>query len=76
MAGKPRPSTSILDSMERIGNKSGRQTWRTEEGNLCQWDSLHGEVEVYNSRGRHVGVLDPVTGVRIKYAVPGRRIDV
>ena len=40
------------------------------------WDSLHGEVEVYNRRGRHVGTKDATTGVWIKNAVRGRRIDV
>lgn len=40
------------------------------------WDSLHGEVEVYNARGKHVGVKHAVAGVWVKNAVRGRRIDV
>jgi len=40
------------------------------------WDGLHGEVEVYNARGKHVGVKNAVTGVWLKDAIRGRRIDV
>jgi len=36
---------------------------------------MHGEIEVFNRRGRHIGVLDPL-GRPIKDAVKGRRIDV
>ena len=38
--------------------------------------SLHGEIEVFNARGKHLGAMDPVTGEMIKSAVPGRAIDV
>jgi hypothetical protein len=34
------------------------------------------EVEVYNSRGWHLGVMHPITGDWIKPAVKGRKIDV
>lgn len=43
---------------------------------LYTWDALHGEVEVFNSRGRHLGAIDPITGEMTKPAVPGRKIDV
>jgi hypothetical protein len=43
---------------------------------LYTWDEVHGEIEVYNARGKHLGVLDPITGALIKDAVPGRRVDV
>jgi hypothetical protein len=37
---------------------------------------LHGEVEVFNPRGEHRGVMDAVTGRWIKDAVRGMWIDV
>jgi hypothetical protein len=40
------------------------------------WDAQHGEIEVFNARGRHLGVLHPLTGELIKEAVRGRKIDV
>jgi hypothetical protein len=39
-------------------------------------DGLHGEVEVYDSRGRHLGVAEPIKGQLIKPARRGRTIDV
>ncbi len=36
---------------------------------------MHGEIEVYNRRGKHLGVLNPA-GVMISEAIPGRTIDV
>jgi hypothetical protein len=43
-------------------------------GMLDTWDSLHGEVEVFNKRGRHLGVVDPISGEFLKPAVKGRKI--
>jgi len=54
-----------------------RQVWRSENGDrLYTWDELHGEVEVFNKHGWHLGALDPVKGTLIKDAVRGRRLDV
>jgi len=71
------PTPSILDEFESLGAPYGRRRWRSHGGRrLYEWDGLHGEVEVYNGRGHHLGALDPVTGAWIKEAVPGRTIDV
>jgi hypothetical protein len=51
--------------------------WRSRDGQrLFTWDSLHGEIEVFDLRGRHLGVLDAVTGEWRKGPIRGRRIDV
>ena len=39
------------------------------------WDEFHGEIEVFDSRGKHLMVLNP-QGEYIKDAVRGRKIDV
>ncbi len=71
----PRPS--ILDDFEYLGAFGGERRWRSDGGKrLYTWDSLHGEVEVFNARGRHLGALDPVTGAWVRPAVAGRTIDV
>ena len=38
-------------------------------------DRTHGDLEVYDSKGRHVGSADPDTGEMTKPGVPGRRSD-
>jgi hypothetical protein len=41
---------------------------------LFEWDYTHGDIEVYNGRGVHLGSMDPVTGEMSKGPVPGRTI--
>jgi hypothetical protein len=73
----PIPKFSVLNDFEYLGVFGGQKRWRSDNGKrLYTWDSFHGEVEVFNRRGEHLGALDPVTGDLVKEAVPGRRIDV
>jgi hypothetical protein len=61
----------------RPGTINGEPRWINSQGDrIYTWDSLHGEVECFNKRGYHLGVLDPKMGKLIKPAVKGRRIDV
>lgn len=40
-----------------------------------EWDYTHGHIEVYNSRGEHIGVMDAKSGVLDgSKAVPGRTL--
>ena len=69
--------TSFLDFCERLGYVYGERRWRHPLENwILTWDSLHGEIEAFDSRGRHLSVLDALTGARIKHYRPGRRIRV
>jgi hypothetical protein len=73
----PIPKPGFLDGCRYLGFLYGERRWRDPNDDLLYtWDSLHGEVEVFNMRGRHVGVIDAVTGERIKPARKGRRIRV
>ena len=77
MAGKPIPKPSILDDCESLGAFDGQRRWRSKDGErIYTWDSLHGEVEVFNKRGKHLGAVHPVTGRMKKLAKKGRKIDV
>ena len=50
---------------------------RNEKGDqFYQWDYTHGDIEVYNKRGEHLGCIDGITGEWTKPAVKGRTIDV
>jgi hypothetical protein len=76
MAGKPIPESSFLDGCIPIGAVNGQKRWKSVNlSRIYTWDSLHGEIEVFNKRGRHLGVLN-VNGDFIKEAVKGRKIDV
>ena len=73
----PRPDPCFLDRMKSLGAFKGKKGWASPDGKrLYEWDDLHGEIEGYNNRGKHIGVFHPVTGEMIKPAVRGRTIDV
>lgn len=50
------------------------QIYKSED-KFYNWDKLHGEIEVFNKRGRHIMVYDAL-GNYIKPAVKGRKINV
>lgn len=76
LARVPRPSPCFLDKQVKL-HREGGQRWRNEDGSrLYEWDDLHGEIEVYDRRGFHLGTLNAVTGRREKEPTKGRRIDV
>jgi hypothetical protein len=52
------------------------QRFRGADGRILTWDTLHGEIEVFDKRGRHRGTIDPVTGEDRKFARKGRTIRV
>jgi len=51
-----------------------RARWRDSRGRIYEWDYENGAVEVYDSRGHHLGEFDHVTGRRIKPANPARTV--
>ena len=76
MGGIPIPKPCFLDECTPIGARGGQKRWRSiDTKRLYTWDSLHGEIEVFNARGNHLGVLN-VDGIFIKDPVKGRKIDV
>jgi Cytotoxic len=76
MPAKPRPKPCFLDDQENHGVRAGRKVWRSADGERhYTWDSLHGEIEVFDALGYHLGAADAVTGDMIKEAVAGRRLE-
>ncbi|MBP1615010.1 MAG: hypothetical protein H6Q13_2458 [Bacteroidetes bacterium] len=60
---------------ERIKNK-GRTRWKLPNGDIGEWDSQHGEVEVYDKTGKkHKGAYDPKTGQKKKEGKPNRKTE-
>ncbi|MBU8710540.1 colicin E3/pyocin S6 family cytotoxin [Bacillus subtilis] len=77
MVHKLLPRPSFLDTCLFLKVVGDRKVWQSKDGKrLYTWDSLHGEVEVFNKRGFHLGSADPKTGAFIKSAVKGRRLNV
>lgn len=76
MGGKPKPKPSIVDQFKVAFVEGDRKYYFDPvEQRYYSWDSLHGEFEVFNKRGFHLGSVCPVTGSLLKPAVRGRRIN-
>ena len=61
--------------MKKFKVVAGKQVWiSTDSDRLYTWDSLHGEIEVFDKQGYHLGSLDALNGTLVKPAVKGRRI--
>ncbi len=73
MPYKPKPAPCFIDQFEFYKVIDGRKVYRGRD-RYYSWDELHGEIEVFNKRGYHLGALDAVTGVQIKEAKRGRRL--
>ena len=70
-------SPNFLEDCIYLKVIDGRKVWRSIDGSrLYTWDELHGEIEVFNKRGRHLGSADKYDGCIIKDAVKGRRLNV
>jgi hypothetical protein len=77
LSGIPKPRPCFLDEQIKFGVRGNKQIWMSSDGTrFYTWDSLHGEIEVFNKRGFHLGSLDAKFGQFIKLAVKGRKIDV
>lgn len=67
-AQKVKPKTSVQ------GGQGLRPRWRDKNGDILEWDSRHGRVERYNTRGVHLGEFSPETGKRLSPADPTRKV--
>jgi Cytotoxic len=65
------PSLSpIWNNFDRYQGKT-----RRDKDRLFEWDNLHGDIEVYNKRGEHLGSMNPFTGEMHKGPVKGRTLN-
>jgi hypothetical protein len=64
-----KPKTSVQ------GGGALRKRWKDNDGNIAEWDSQHGTVEMYNKRGKHVGEFDANTGAETKPADKTRTVE-
>jgi hypothetical protein len=62
-----------FSNAQRSKSKANRRRWIDPDGNIYEWDSQHGTVEVYNRRGMHRGEYDPETGKKLNEPIKGRK---
>ncbi|MCX2679369.1 DUF6443 domain-containing protein [Galbibacter sp. EGI 63066] len=60
----------------KVKRKNERARWHLPNGDIGEWDSQHGELEVYDKTGKkHKGAYDPDTGEKKKDGDPKRKTD-
>lgn len=73
----PKPVPSFLDTCDKLRVQGNQQIWASKDrNNYYTWDSLHGEIEGFDKRGRHLGAFHALSGEQTKEAVRGRKINV
>lgn len=70
-----RPVPCYIDRYEYYRVIEGRKVYRDKD-RYYSWDELHGEIEVFDKLGNHLGALDAITGKKIKKARKGRKLHV
>lgn len=75
--GKPVCRDSqFFNKLVSHGSRNGKALYKDDNGYFYLWDSLHGQWQMFNDRGFHIGVLDKYGKKRIKNAVKGRTINI
>lgn len=73
--GKSVPKTGFVERLARLKHASHARWTNKDRTRYFEWDPLHGEFEVYDAQGWHLGAVDE-NGKLVKHAKKGRRIDV
>ena len=69
------PDLSRAKSKTPVQGGGGlRPRWTDKDGNIYEWDSQHGEMELYDKRGNHKGSYNPKSGEQ-KPPVKGRNVE-
>lgn len=71
----PKPTPCYIDRYEYYKVIEGRKVYRGKD-RYYSWDEFHGEIEVFDKFGNHLGALDAISGEKIKRAKKGRRLHV
>lgn len=61
-------------TLTALGRRGRRSTGDGSARQCYEWDHTRSNVDVYDARGRHMGVADADAGLMIGNPVPGRHI--
>jgi hypothetical protein len=74
MCAMPRAESPIWNALRNFRNGI-KSSGYGKDLRYYEWDFTHGDIEVYNSSGRHVGSMHPESGLMYKPAIPGRKLN-
>jgi RHS repeat-associated protein len=63
----------IFKGSKRLKHKNGaRPSWDIGKGRHAEWDFQHGELELYDKNGNHLGAFNPKNGEKLKEGIKKR----
>ncbi len=68
--------SEIWKSFDNVKETKYKTSGHGKNKRYYDWDPLHNDIEVYDSNGKHLGSMDPVTGEMYKPPVDGREIEI
>ena len=71
-----KPTPGIWHQFPPFRSKTKTNGLRGKDRRYFERDLTHGDIEVYDSNGRHLGSIDATTGKPTKPPVKGRRIEI
>ena len=72
----PKDIKDVFPNAENSSNKNQRKRWVDGvNGDIYEWDYQHGDIEIYDKRGKHKGSINPKTKKQ-KPPVKGRKTNV
>ena len=72
----PKDIKDVFPNAENSSNKNQRKRWIDGvNGDIYEWDYQHGDIEIYDKRGKHKGSINPKTKKQ-KPPVKGRKTNV
>jgi RHS repeat-associated protein len=66
--------SEIWNNLDNVKGSDRKTSGQGKNKQYYEWDFTHNDIEVYDSKGNHLGSMDPVTGEMYKPPVKGRKI--
>ena len=74
--GPGRSGSKLWDLLKPFRGKTRTNGLKGRKQRYYEWDRTHGDIEVYDSNGQHLGSMDANTGLMTKPMSPGREIKI
>jgi len=68
-------NSSVWKKLKTAKGKTKTNGLKGKDKRFYEWDHTHGDIEVYDARGKHLGSMDGTTGEMTKPARYNRSID-
>ena len=68
--------SSVWKNFDNVKGSDRKMSGNGKNRQYYEWDYTHNDIEVYDSKGNHLGSMNPETGKIYKGAVDGRKIKI